>query len=147
MSARLSKARRIVVKVGSALLVDQKSGLVKAAWLSSLVDDLAGLRDKGAEVILVSSGAIALGRRTLGWPKGKLDLAQSQAAAAVGQIALAQAWSEVLRVRNIVAARNRARQCRRAAPGSQPTSWRRPAPPAGHCRRSGFQTWQRCHFR
>ena len=101
---RLKKARRIVVKVGSALLVDQKSGTIKASWLASLADDVADLRVSGAEVILVSSGAIALGRRTLGLPKGKLELAQSQAAAAVGQIALAQAWAEVLRARNIVAA-------------------------------------------
>jgi glutamate 5-kinase len=104
MSDRLSKARRIVVKVGSALLVDQKTGTIKSAWLSSLVDDIADLRVGGAEIILVSSGAIALGRRSLGLPKGKLQLPQSQAAAAVGQIALAQAWSEVLRTRNIVAA-------------------------------------------
>ncbi len=101
---RLSKARRIVVKVGSALLVDQKTGAIKASWLASLADDIADLRVKGAEVILVSSGAIALGRRTLGLPTGKLELAKSQAAAAVGQIALAQAWSEVLGARKIVAA-------------------------------------------
>ena len=104
MNNRLAKARRIVIKVGSALLVDQKTGTLKATWLSSLVDDIADLRVKGAEIILVSSGAIALGRRTLGLPKGKLALPQSQAAAAVGQIALAQAWSESLRTRNIVAA-------------------------------------------
>lgn len=104
MKGRLEKARRIVVKVGSALLVDEKSGTLKASWLSSLVDDIADLRVKGAEIILVSSGAIALGRRTLGLPKGKLELPQKQAAAAVGQIALAQAWAEALRTRNIVAA-------------------------------------------
>lgn len=102
--ASLRNARRIVVKVGSALLVDQKTGTLKANWLSSLVDDIADLRAGGAEIILVSSGAIALGRRTLGLPKGKLKLEQSQAAAAVGQIALAQAWSEALRTRNMVAA-------------------------------------------
>ncbi|WP_432432042.1 glutamate 5-kinase [Aestuariivirga litoralis] len=104
MTSRLSKAKRVVVKVGSALLVDQKTGAIKASWLNSLVDDLADLKVAGADVILVSSGAIALGRRTLGLPKGKLKLEQSQAAAAVGQIALAQAWSEALRARNIVAA-------------------------------------------
>ncbi len=103
-SGRLDRARRIVVKVGSALLVDQKTGTIKSAWLSSLVDDIAALRVEGAEIILVSSGAIALGRRNLGFGTGKLALAQSQAAAAVGQIALAQAWTEVLRARNIVAA-------------------------------------------
>jgi glutamate 5-kinase len=104
MTSRLSKARRIVVKIGSALLVDGKTGAIKASWLSSLVDDLADLRVGGAEVIIVSSGAIALGRRSLGLPKGKLKLEQSQAAAAVGQIALAQAWAEALRLRNMVAA-------------------------------------------
>jgi glutamate 5-kinase len=102
--SRLSSAKRIVVKIGSALLVDQKTGTIKAPWLSSLVDDVASLRAAGADVILVSSGAIALGRRTLGLPTGKLKLDQSQAAAAVGQIALAQSWAEALRARNIVAA-------------------------------------------
>lgn len=100
----LAKAKRVVIKVGSALLVDQKTGAVKASWLSSLVDDVADLRVAGADVILVSSGAIALGRRALGFPKGNLKLEQSQAAAAVGQISLAQAWSEALRLKNIVAA-------------------------------------------
>jgi glutamate 5-kinase len=104
VTSRLTKAKRIIVKVGSALLVDQKTGTIKASWLSSLVDDVADLKIAGADVILVSSGAIALGRRTLGLPKGKLKLDQSQAAAAVGQIALAQAWSEALRTKNIVAA-------------------------------------------
>jgi glutamate 5-kinase len=102
--SRLALAKRIIVKVGSALLVDQKTGTIKASWLASLVDDVANLKIAGADVILVSSGAIALGRRTLGLAKGKLKLDQSQAAAAVGQIALAQAWSEALRTRNIVAA-------------------------------------------
>jgi glutamate 5-kinase len=102
--SKLQSAKRVIVKVGSALLVDQKSGTIKASWLSSLVDDVADLKVAGADVILVSSGAIALGRRTLGLPKGKLKLEQSQAAAAVGQIALAQSWSEALRTKNIVAA-------------------------------------------
>jgi glutamate 5-kinase len=101
---RLAKAKRIVIKVGSALLVEQKTGTVKQAWLTSLVEDLARLKAKGADVILVSSGAIALGRFKLGFPKGKLELPESQAAAAVGQIALAQAWAEELKARDIVAA-------------------------------------------
>jgi glutamate 5-kinase len=101
---RLAKARRIVIKVGSALLVEQKSGTVKQQWLTSLVDDVARLKAKGADIVLVSSGAIALGRFKLGFSKGKLELPQSQAAAAVGQIALAQAWAEELKARNIVAA-------------------------------------------
>jgi glutamate 5-kinase len=103
MTDRLSKARRIVVKIGSALLVET-DGTVKSRWLNALVDDIAGLQDRKADVILVSSGAIALGRHTLGLPKGKLKLEQSQAAAAVGQIALARAWSEALKKRDIVAA-------------------------------------------
>ena len=104
MSERLTRARRIVVKIGSALLVDSKTGAIKASWLASLIDDLADARVKGAEIIVVSSGAIALGRRTIGLSKGVLKLEEKQAAAAVGQIALAQAWSEALRTRNIVAA-------------------------------------------
>ena len=104
MTNRLSKAKRIVVKVGSALLVDQKSGTIKGEWLSTLVDDLVVLKKSGADVILVSSGAIALGRRTLGLPIGKLKLDQSQAAAAVGQIALAHAWATALAARSFVAA-------------------------------------------
>jgi glutamate 5-kinase len=104
VKSRLAQARRIVVKIGSALLVDGKTGTIKASWLSSLIDDLADARVRGAEIILVSSGAIALGRRTLGLPKGALKLEQKQAAAAVGQIALAQAWTEALRTRNMVAA-------------------------------------------
>ena len=101
---RLQKARRIVIKVGSALLVEAKSGTVKSAWLTSLVEDMVALRTGGAEIILVSSGAIALGRHKLKFPKHKLELPQSQAAAAVGQIALAQAWTEALGVKGLVAA-------------------------------------------
>jgi glutamate 5-kinase len=102
--SRFNSAKRIVVKIGSALLVDAKTGEVKAQWLSTLIDDLAKAKARGADIIIVSSGAIALGRRTLGLPKGKLRLEESQAAAAVGQIALAQAWSEALRTKKIVAA-------------------------------------------
>ena len=104
MKNRLLTARRIIVKVGSALLVEAKTGTVKSAWLTSLVEDMAALRNAGAEIILVSSGAIALGRHKLKFPKGKLELPQSQAAAAVGQIALAQAWTTALGVKGLVAA-------------------------------------------
>jgi glutamate 5-kinase len=104
MTPRLLKARRVVVKIGSAMLVEAKTGAVKAPWLASLIGDLAEARQRGAEVIVVSSGAIALGRRSLGFATGKLRLEESQAAAAVGQIALAQAWSEAFRTRNIIAA-------------------------------------------
>ena len=95
-SSRLAAARRVVVKVGSALLVEKSSGSINRAWLESLAGDIARLRSRGQEVVLVSSGAIALGRRELGLPPGKLKLEESQAAAAVGQIRLAHAWKEVL---------------------------------------------------
>ena len=89
-------ARRVVVKVGSALLVDARTGRLNRAWLQTLIEDLLRLRRRGQEVILVSSGAIALGRRQLGLPAGVLRLAESQAAAAVGQIRLAHAYKELL---------------------------------------------------
>ncbi|HEY8537925.1 MAG TPA: glutamate 5-kinase [Steroidobacteraceae bacterium] len=92
----LVDARRVVVKVGSALLVDRATGQVNRAWVESLAADIARLRERGQEVLLVSSGAIALGRRALGLEPGKLRLEESQAAAAVGQIRLAHAWTEVL---------------------------------------------------
>ena len=87
--------RRITVKIGSALLVDRQTGL-KREWLASLADDVASLASGGAEILVVSSGAIALGRTILGLGKRTLKLEESQAAAAVGQIALAGAWSEEL---------------------------------------------------
>ncbi|MGH8327288.1 MAG: glutamate 5-kinase, partial [Steroidobacteraceae bacterium] len=92
----LSSARLVVVKVGSALLVDQESGRLNRGWLATLVEDLARLRKRGQQVILVSSGAIALGRRHLELPKGTLRLEESQAAAAVGQVRLAHAYKELL---------------------------------------------------
>jgi glutamate 5-kinase len=92
----LLNARRVVIKVGSALLVDRASGSVNRAWIESLATDIARLRSRGQDVLLVSSGAIALGRRKLGLEPGKLRLEESQAAAAVGQIRLAHAWTEVL---------------------------------------------------
>jgi glutamate 5-kinase len=94
--ARLARARRVVIKIGSALLVEKSSGRVNRAWLESLASDVAMLRGRGQQVIIVSSGAIALGRRQLGLAPGKLRLEESQAAAAVGQIRLAHAWKEVL---------------------------------------------------
>jgi glutamate 5-kinase len=96
-SARpLTQARLVVVKVGSALLVDGDSGRINRAWLETLVEDLLRLRRRGQKVILVSSGAIALGRRRLGLKAGPLRLEDSQAAAAVGQIRLAHAYKELL---------------------------------------------------
>jgi glutamate 5-kinase len=96
LAAPLTQARRIVVKVGSALLVDGETGRVNRAWLETLVEDLLRLRKRGQRVILVSSGAIALGRRRLGLKHGMLRLEESQAAAAVGQIRLAHAYKELL---------------------------------------------------
>jgi glutamate 5-kinase len=99
-----AKAKRIVVKIGSALLADRTTGALKAAWLASLIDDVAALAAQGKEIVLVSSGAIALGRHALKLPKGALELEQSQAAAAVGQISLAHAYQELARARGLVAA-------------------------------------------
>jgi glutamate 5-kinase len=90
--SRLATARRVVVKIGSALLVERSTGRVNRSWLEALAEDIARLRSRGQEVVLVSSGAIALGRRQLGLAPGKLRLEESQAAAAVGQIRLAHAW-------------------------------------------------------
>ena len=94
--SRLATARRVVVKIGSALLVERSTGRVNRSWLEALAEDIARLRSRGQEVVLVSSGAIALGRRQLGLAPGALKLEESQAAAAVGQIRLAHAWKEVL---------------------------------------------------
>jgi len=92
----LKNFRRIVVKVGSSLLVDSDAGEVRAKWLSALVADIAKLHGEGRDVLVVSSGSIALGRSRLKLPRGPLKLEESQGAAAVGQIALARIWSEVL---------------------------------------------------
>jgi glutamate 5-kinase len=104
MVPELSAYRRIVVKIGSSLLVDQAKGRLRHAWLASLADDLARHAARGADLIVVSSGAIALGRTILKLPKGPLALEASQAAAAVGQIALAHAWSDALGARSLTAA-------------------------------------------
>src|SRR5271155_1445912 len=92
----LKKFRRIVVKVGSSLLIDSDAGEVRESWLTALAADLAKLHQEGRELLIVSSGSIALGRSRLRLPRGPLKLEESQAAAAVGQIALARIWSEVL---------------------------------------------------
>ena len=84
VNRRLAGHNRIVVKIGSALLVDRKSGL-KQDWLKSLASDIAELRREGHEVLVVSSGAIAMGRTVLDMRSGSLKLEESQAAAAVGQ--------------------------------------------------------------
>ena len=104
MRGEWTGAKRLVVKIGSSLLVDATSGALKADWLSALADDIAGLRAEGREIIVVSSGAIALGRNALKLPKGALKLEDSQAAASVGQIDLAHAYEEAFRARSLVAA-------------------------------------------
>ncbi|HEY8277585.1 MAG TPA: glutamate 5-kinase [Methyloceanibacter sp.] len=104
MRQEWAKAKRIIVKIGSSLLVDSATGMPKSEWLNSLADDIAKLRASGKDVIIVSSGAIALGRNVLKLPKGALKLEDSQAAAAVGQIDLAHAYEETFRARGLVAA-------------------------------------------
>ena len=92
----LATARRLVVKIGSALLVDEETGAIRRKWLDALGDDVAAARARGQEVILVSSGAIAVGRRHLGLTGPTLRLEEKQAAAATGQIRLAHAYQETL---------------------------------------------------
>ncbi len=100
----LRDATRIACKVGSALLVDQETGELRSEWLLGLVEDIADLRRQGKDVILISSGAIALGRRVLELDDGPLSLEQAQAAAAVGQTRLIRAWEEALSRHDFVAA-------------------------------------------
>ena len=102
--SRILEARRMVIKVGSSLLVDGASGRIRQNWLASLAGDIAAARARGSDVIVVSSGAIALGRRRLGFATGNLKLDQSQAAAAVGQIGLANAWQDLLSHHGLTAA-------------------------------------------
>ena len=99
-----AKARRIVVKIGSSLLVNHDRGEINSSWLDSLAADIAVLAAAGKQVIVVSSGAIALGRHVLGLPRGELPLEQSQAAAAVGQISLASAYQAILKAHSLTAA-------------------------------------------
>jgi glutamate 5-kinase len=100
---RLAEFRRIVVKVGSSLLVDAAAGRLNEKWLASLVADLAALHGGRRDILVVSSGAIALGRSVLKLPPGRLELEDSQAAAAVGQIALARTWAEALSRHSVTA--------------------------------------------
>ncbi len=97
-------ARRIAVKIGSALLTERETGTLKQGWLEAIGDDVAELRREGRDVILVSSGAIALGRRALGLEPGPLRLEEAQAAASVGQINLAHAYQTVFRERGLTTA-------------------------------------------
>lgn len=100
----LASAHRIVVKIGSALVVDAAHATPRTAWLQSIAADIGRLRGEGREVIVVSSGAIALARGTLGLTKRTLRLEEKQAAAAVGQIRLAGAWTEALADHGMTAA-------------------------------------------
>ncbi len=103
MAGALAGYRRVVVKIGSALLVESQSGELRRGWMAAMAEDVARLAAGGADVLLVSSGAIAMGRRVMGLKRGRLKLEESQAAAAVGQIALARAWSEALGARGLTA--------------------------------------------
>ena len=102
-AAALGAARRLVVKIGSSLLVAER-GEVRSAWLAALAEDVSRCRKKGQEVILVSSGAIAIGRRHLGLLGHRLRLEEKQAAAATGQIRLAHAYQQALAVHAITVA-------------------------------------------
>ena len=104
MNALFANAKLVVIKVGSALLVDGATGELRRAWLQSLCADVAALKRDGKLVILVSSGAIALGRRALKLKAGALRLEESQAAAAAGQVRLAEAYADIFAGENIVAA-------------------------------------------
>ncbi len=104
MTPTLASAQRLVVKIGSALVVDQDEAAPRTAWLAGIAADIASLRARGSDVIVVSSGAIALARRALGLHQARLRLEEKQAAAAVGQIRLAQAWSEALSAKGLTAA-------------------------------------------
>jgi glutamate 5-kinase len=104
MPKRLADAKRLVVKIGSSLLVEDKTGRVRRDWLDALADDIAACRKAGQEVIVVSSGAIAVGRRILGLGGRALKLEEKQAAAAVGQIRLAHAYEEALARHDLVVA-------------------------------------------
>src|SRR5262249_13035111 len=116
--------RRIVIKAGSSLLIDAPAGRVRQAWLASLVEDVVGLHREKRDLLVVSSGAIALGRLVLRLAPGSLKLEESQAAAAVGQIELARTWSEALGRHGIGA-----RQILVTLPGTHERPRRLHAPP------------------
>jgi glutamate 5-kinase len=104
MSLSVAQARRLVVKIGSAMVVDAARAAPRTAWLDGIATDIAALRARGVDVIVVSSGAIALARRTLKLTQKRLRLEEKQAAASVGQIRLAQAWAEALSAHGLTAA-------------------------------------------
>lgn len=102
MSDAIAPYKRLTIKIGSATIVDSATGRVRSEWLAALAEDLAALKARGASVVVVSSGAIALGRGLLGLTAVNLPLEQQQAAASAGQIALSQAWAETLARHGIV---------------------------------------------
>jgi glutamate 5-kinase len=104
VSGKLTSAKTLVVKIGSSTLVDAATGAIQRAWLDAFAADVARVKARGQDVVLVSSGAIALGRRSLKLAAGALKLEEAQAAAAVGQIALARAWSEALAAHGLTVA-------------------------------------------
>ncbi|GBR54264.1 gamma-glutamyl kinase [Neokomagataea thailandica NBRC 106555] len=99
----LSDARRIVIKIGSALLVDPERATLRTEWLAGLCADIAQLKKAGRDVIVVSSGAIALARHQLGKTNAKLRLEEKQALASIGQIGLAQGWQNALSLYGLTA--------------------------------------------
>ena len=103
MNTKLDQTKRIVIKIGSALLVDSTTGQLRQEWLERVADDIAHLRRKGKDILIVSSGSIALGRHILGLAPGR-KLEENQAAAAVGQIHLAHAYQTFLAKRGLTAA-------------------------------------------
>jgi len=103
-ATRLAEARRVVIKIGSTLFVDQGSGALHRLWLEALCEDVAAMHASGQQIIIVSSGAIALGASQLGVDIRRARLQESQAAAAVGQIQLAHAYQEILGGHGISAA-------------------------------------------
>ncbi len=104
MRKEWTDARRLVVKIGSSLLIEPERGTLKSNWLRTLAQDIAALAGEGREILVVSSGAIALGRRALGLAPGRLRLEESQASAAVGQVALAHGYEALFREEGLVTA-------------------------------------------
>lgn len=101
MKHRVADAKRLVIKIGSSLLVDNQTGAVQCEWLASLLHDIVQYWQRGQQIVIVSSGAIALGRLQLGLKNSQLQLKEKQAAAAVGQVNLAHAYQEALKKHGI----------------------------------------------
>ena len=97
----IKSTRLVVIKIGSALIVDPTTGKARADWMRDLAADVASLRASGTQVVLISSGSIALGRHHLSLPAGAIKLPEKQAAAAIGQVELAQLWSNALQAHDM----------------------------------------------